>query len=35
MTLAEEDGAEDKLVQSLIGEAVKKVFQRLAKRRRI
>ena len=26
MTLAEEDGAEDKLVKSLIGEAVKMVF---------
>jgi hypothetical protein len=26
MTLAEEDGAEDKLVKSLIGEAVKTVF---------
>jgi len=26
MTLAEEEGAEDKLIQSLIGEAVKKVF---------
>ncbi|HVT87239.1 MAG TPA: sigma 54-interacting transcriptional regulator [Tepidisphaeraceae bacterium] len=29
MTLAEEDGAEDKLVQSLIGEAVKSVFNRV------
>jgi magnesium chelatase subunit I len=28
MTLAEEDGAEDKLIQSLIGEAVKTVFNR-------
>ena len=28
MTLAEEDGAEDKLVKSLIGEAVKAVFER-------
>jgi hypothetical protein len=28
MTLAEEDGAEDKLIQSLIGEAVKSVFAR-------
>ncbi|MEO6435342.1 MAG: sigma 54-interacting transcriptional regulator [Tepidisphaeraceae bacterium] len=31
MTLAEEDGAEDKLIQSLIGEAVKSVFARYAK----
>ena len=31
MTLAEEDGAEDKLIQSLIGEAVKAVFARYAK----
>jgi magnesium chelatase subunit I len=30
MTLAEEDGAEDKLIQSLTGEAVKNVFNRLA-----
>lgn len=30
MTLAEEEGAEDKLIQSLIGEAVKEVFNRLA-----
>lgn len=30
MTLAEEDGAEDKLVQSLIGEAVKAAFNRVA-----
>jgi magnesium chelatase subunit I len=30
MTLAEEDGAEDKLVKSLIGEAVKAVFSRYA-----
>jgi magnesium chelatase subunit I len=30
MTLSEEEGAEDKLIQSLIGEAVKKVFNRLA-----
>ncbi|HLL89559.1 MAG TPA: sigma 54-interacting transcriptional regulator [Tepidisphaeraceae bacterium] len=30
MTLAEEEGAEDKLVQSLIGEAVKAVFARHA-----
>jgi magnesium chelatase subunit I len=30
MTLAEEDGAEDKLVQSLIGESVKTVFNRFA-----
>jgi magnesium chelatase subunit I len=30
MTLAEEEGAEDKLVQSLIGEAVKTVFDRYA-----
>jgi magnesium chelatase subunit I len=30
MTLAEEEGAEDKLIQSLIGEAVKKVFDRYA-----
>jgi magnesium chelatase subunit I len=28
MTLAEEEGAEDKLIQSLLGEAVKKVFAR-------
>jgi magnesium chelatase subunit I len=28
MTLAEEDGAEDKLVQSIVGEAVKNVFNR-------
>jgi magnesium chelatase subunit I len=30
MTLAEEEGAEDKLIQSLIGEAVKKIFARYA-----
>ncbi len=30
MTLAEEDGAEDKLVQSLIGEAVKSAFNAVA-----
>jgi magnesium chelatase subunit I len=30
MTLAEEDGAEDKLIQSLVGEAVKDVFNRVA-----
>lgn len=30
MTLAEEDGAEDKLIQSLVGEAVKNVFNRSA-----
>ena len=30
MTLAEEEGAEDKLIQSLIGEAVKSVFSRYA-----
>ncbi len=30
MTLAEEDGAEDKLIQSLTGEAVKSVFNRVA-----
>lgn len=30
MTLAEEDGAEDKLIQSLIGESVKNVFNRIA-----
>ena len=30
MTLAEEDGAEDKLVKSLIGEAVKTVFESVA-----
>jgi magnesium chelatase subunit I len=30
MTLAEEEGAEDKLIQSLIGEAVKNVFNRFA-----
>jgi len=30
MTLAEEDGAEDKLIQSLSGEAVKTVFRRYA-----
>jgi magnesium chelatase subunit I len=29
MTLAEEEGAEDKLIKSLIGEAVKNVFNRL------
>src|SRR5215218_6630590 len=28
MTLAEEEGAEDKLIQSLVGEAVKNVFGR-------
>jgi magnesium chelatase subunit I len=31
MTLAEEDGAEDKLIQSLVGEAVKTVFARYAR----
>src|ERR1700728_2530792 len=31
MTLAEEEGAEDKLIQSLIGEAVKTVFNRRVK----
>ena len=30
MTLAEEDGAEDKLIQSIVGEAVKNVFNRVA-----
>jgi magnesium chelatase subunit I len=30
MTLSEEDGAEDKLIQSLVGEAVKNVFNRYA-----
>lgn len=30
MTLAEEDGAEDKLIGSLVGEAVKSVFNRIA-----
>jgi hypothetical protein len=30
MTLAEEDGAEDKLIKSLTGEAVKSVFARYA-----
>jgi magnesium chelatase subunit I len=30
MTLAEEDGAEDKLITSLVGEAVKNVFNRFA-----
>jgi magnesium chelatase subunit I len=30
MTLAEEEGAEDKLIQSLVGEAVKLVFNRVA-----
>jgi magnesium chelatase subunit I len=30
MTLAEEDGAEDKLIKSLVGEAVKAVFGRYA-----
>jgi magnesium chelatase subunit I len=30
MTLAEEDGAEDKLFQSLVGEALKNVFNRIA-----
>jgi magnesium chelatase subunit I len=30
MTLAEEEGAEDKLIQSLVGEAVKAVFNRIA-----
>ena len=29
MTLAEEEGAEDKLIKSLIGEAVKNVFNRV------
>src|SRR3954449_8763439 len=31
MTLAEEEGAEDKLIQSLVGEAGKNVFNRLTK----
>src|SRR6185503_8306216 len=31
MTLAEEEGAEDKLIQSLVGEAVKAVFARYAR----
>src|SRR5438477_9857085 len=31
MTLAEEEGAEDKLIQSLVGEAVKAVFLRYAR----
>jgi magnesium chelatase subunit I len=31
MTLAEEDGAEDKLIQSLVGEAVKAVFNKVAR----
>ncbi|HYO11401.1 MAG TPA: sigma 54-interacting transcriptional regulator [Tepidisphaeraceae bacterium] len=31
MTLAEEEGAEDKLIRSLVGEAVKTVFARTAK----
>src|SRR3954466_7477700 len=31
MTLAEEEGAEDKLIQSIVGEAVKNVFNRLTK----
>jgi magnesium chelatase subunit I len=30
MTLAEEEGAEDKLIQSIVGEAVKNVFNRYA-----
>src|SRR6185436_10114534 len=30
MTLAEEEGAEDKLIQSLVGEAVKAVFNKVA-----
>jgi magnesium chelatase subunit I len=30
MTLAEEEGAEDKLIQSIVGEAVKNVFNRFA-----
>jgi magnesium chelatase subunit I len=30
MTLAEEEGAEDKLIQSLVGEAVKSVFNRVS-----
>ncbi len=30
MTLSEEDGAEDKLIQSIVGEAVKDVFNRVA-----
>ncbi len=30
MTLAEEEGAEDKLIQSLVGEAVKSVFNQIA-----
>jgi magnesium chelatase subunit I len=31
MTLAEEDNAEDKLIQSLVGEAVKAVFNRITR----
>ncbi len=31
MTLAEEDGAEDKLIQSLVGEAVKAVFNKMTR----
>lgn len=31
MTLAEEDGAEDKLIQSLVGEAVKAVFNKITR----
>jgi hypothetical protein len=34
MTLAEEEGAEDKLIRSLVGEAVKAVFGRYADPRR-
>jgi hypothetical protein len=30
MTLAEEEGAEDKLIQSLVGEAVKNIFAKFA-----
>ena len=35
MTLAEEEGAEDKLIRSLVGEAVKSVFNRVVRRRSI
>ncbi len=31
MTLSEDDGSEDKLIQSLIGEAVKNIFNKLSK----
>src|SRR5207253_9945070 len=31
MTLAEEEGAEDKLIRSMVGEAVKTVFSRYAR----